>query len=100
MTTQPKTYTSTQPVDLGDEGYYRAGQPFTTAKPKGDTWEEVSKVEKAVLDAQQEIKGDVPLEALDLSALRAFAATKGVNPKGLGKDDLITAIKAADDPTR
>jgi hypothetical protein len=98
--TAPKTYISEQPVDLGDEGYFKAGVPFTTAKPKGDTWELLDKAEKAAAEASQELRGDVPLEAQTIESLRALALTLKVNPKGLSKEDLITAIKAVDDPTR
>ncbi len=98
--TNPKTYISTQPVDLGDEGYYQAGVPFTTAKPKGKTWETVSTKEKAAIEASQPLRGDPPLEELAVAALQAIAVDKRVNPKGLDKQGLIDAIKAVDDPTR
>lgn len=95
----PKAYTSTQPVYV-DQRYYKAGEVFVTNAEPGKTWEPVDKTEKAVADAIKPLKDDVPLEGLSKAALEAVAVDKGVNPTGLSKDDLITAIKASDDPTR
>jgi len=94
MAKQPKTYTAPHPVYV-DRQYFKANRPFSTTAEKGENWEELSKVEQRVADAQQDIPGDVPLETLDLAGLRAVAVEKRVNPEGLSKKDLITAIKAA-----
>lgn len=97
MAKQPKTYTAPHPVFV-DRQYHRANRPFTTAAPKGDDWEEVSRVERAAFAAQESIPGDVALEGLDLSSLRAIAAEKRVPSDGLSKAKLIDAIKAANEP--
>lgn len=93
-----KIYKSTQPVYIGSV-YYKPGEPFTTDAAKGKDWTEVTKKEKAAFDAEQPIPGDPPLESLSLEALKAVAVTKHVNPEGLNKKDLITAIKAANEPS-
>lgn len=97
MSKKPKTYTSTMPAYV-DGKYYQPGEPFVTDAPKGKDWSEISKVEKAAADAAQDDPGDPPLEKLSLEALKAVAVTKKVNPEGLNKGELITAIKAANEP--
>lgn len=97
MAKQPKTYTAPHPVQV-DGQYYKPNRPFTTAAPKGEQWEEVKPVDRAAADAAEKIPGDVPLERLDLSALKAVAIEKHVNPTGLSKAKLIDAIKAANEP--
>lgn len=96
MATQ-KAYKAPHPVYIGGV-YYKPDEIFVTDNPKGEGWEEVSKGEKAATEAEQDIPGDPPLESLDLSALRAVAVTKHVNPDGLNKKDLIAAVKAANEP--
>lgn len=54
----------------------------------------------AIEEAQDPLPKDVDLTKLDKAALQAMAAERGINVDGLGPKDLITAIKAADDPTR
>lgn len=98
MAKQPKTYIAPHAVYTGGR-MYAAGEPFVTADEPGEQWETVTKGEAAAATAAQ--KGppdDVPLDALSGDALKAFAATKGVNPKGLSDKDLRTAIAAADEP--
>ncbi len=97
MAKQPKTYTAPHPVYV-DRQYHKANHPFTTAADKGEDWEELNKVEKAVADAQEDIPGDAPLDDLEINGLRAVAVEKHVNSKGLSKKELITAITAANEP--
>jgi len=59
-----------------------------------------AKVAVAVAEAMDPLTKDVDYTQLTIAALQAIAADHGVNVKGLSKDDLITAIKAADDPAR
>jgi hypothetical protein len=73
--------------------------------PVSDEWmEPVKKGDRALAGALEEgadpHKKDVDLTKLDKAALQALAAERGINVDGLGPKDLITAIKAADDPTR
>lgn len=91
--TQPKSYTSDVKVYV-DGRLYEAGEVFVTDQPKGKTWEPVSKAEKAAIEAADLTHEDPSLEGLGIEALRAVAVTKDVNPEGLSKKDLITAIKA------
>lgn len=91
------TYTSTQPAYI-DGKYFKPGEPFVTDAPKLPEWTAISKAEKAATDAAQDLPGDPPLESLSLDALKAVAVTKHVNPEGLNKKDLISAIKAANEP--
>lgn len=98
MAKNPITYVKKSGPVYVDSVFYKAGEPFTTSQPEGEGWERVSPVEVAAAEAQNPVPADVPLETLDLSALRAFAATKHVNSDGLNKKDLIAAIKAANEP--
>lgn len=97
-----KTYTAPEAVYI--DGIYRdANTPFTTAAEPNDNWELVKPVEKAAMEAADKtIHVQPALEDLDIEALRALAATKDVQStvagKALSKKDLITAIKAADEP--
>ena len=99
MANQPKTYISTAPAYVGGV-YYKASEPFTTDQPKNDDWELADPVERAAeIAANKLIHEDVNLDALDVSALKALAATKGVNlGEARSKADIITVIKAADEP--
>jgi len=97
MAKQPKTYTSTQTTQA-DGQIYRPGEPFTTAAPKGEHWEEVKTSDLAALRAPEPIPADVPIEKLETGALQAIAVEKNINPEGLDKKKLIAAIKAADEP--
>lgn len=96
--TDPKAYTA--PHDVFTAGQYtRAGEVFVTDAPKGENWDEKTTAEKAAIEASTEkVPGDAPLENLDLAALRAVAVEKHVNADGLNKKELITAIKAANEP--
>jgi hypothetical protein len=98
MAKQPKTYVAPHAVYTGGR-MYAPGEPFVTADEPGEQWETVTKGEAAAAEAAQ--KGppnDVPLDSLSGDALKAFAATKKVNPKGLSDAELRTAIAAADEP--
>jgi hypothetical protein len=98
-TGKPIAYTATEGVYV-DGTLYRPGEVFVTDKPKGSTWEAVDPAERAAADAGKEIPDDVNLDALDPTALKAHAASKGINV-GLAKSkaELITVIKAANEPT-
>lgn len=94
----PKTYTATQDVYVGNV-YYKAGQPFTTADDAADFWTEVDPTDANIMKASTEkVPGDAPLEGLNVSALQAVAVTKNINTTDMDKDQLITAIKAANEP--
>ncbi|GEM70947.1 hypothetical protein SAQ01S_07130 [Sphingomonas aquatilis NBRC 16722] len=98
-----KTYTSPEAVYV-DGIYHNANTPFTTAAEPNDNWERVKPVEKAAMEASDKTLNVQPaLEDLELPALKALAATKNVpsvvDGKALSKKELITAIKAADEPT-
>lgn len=98
MAKQPATYTAPHPVYV-DETLHPAGEPFVTMSEPGAKWEKTSRAEKVAADASNKIVAtQVDLESLDLAALRALAATKNVESKGLSKADLITAVKAVDEP--
>lgn len=98
MSKQPVTYTAPHAVYV-DETLHPAGEPFVTTSEPGAKWERISKGEKAAADASSKLVNTQPdLESLDLSALKALAATKNVESKGLSKADLVTAIKAVDEP--
>lgn len=92
-----KTYTSSVDVHV-DGRYYKAGEIFVTDKPKGDTWETVTKAEKSAIEGSKPLAGDPPLEGLTRSALQAIAWIKRVDGAGLNASQLIDAIKAADEP--
>jgi hypothetical protein len=99
MAKQPKTYVAPHAVYTGGK-LYNPGEPFTTADKAGKEWDSIDKGEKAAIEAAQPgVPADVPLEKLSHQALEAVAASKNVNPTGLSKADLITAIKAANEPT-
>jgi hypothetical protein len=102
MAKQPTTYKSPEPVYV-DGIYHNANTPFTTAAEPNDNWEKLSGGEKAAMEASDKtLDVQPPLEELGIEALRALAATKNVpatvDGKPLSKKDLITAIKAADEP--
>lgn len=79
--------TIVEPGDLVPEG-----------TPVGSWMEPVKKGEqrlaRAIEEAQDPINDDVDLTALSKAALEAMAAERGINVRGLTKDELITAIKA------
>ena len=73
--------------------------------PVSDEWmEPVKKSDRALAgaleEAQDPLQKDVDYTQLSKAALEAVAAERGINVKGLSKDDLIDAIKAADEPRR
>lgn len=82
-----------------------AGDMVPADIPVSDEWMEPVKkadraLEGAIAEGQDPLPKDVDLTQLSKSALEALAAERGINVKGLSKDDLISAIKAADEPTR
>lgn len=96
--TKAKTYTAPHAVYTGGR-MYDPGEPFTTDAPKGKEWDTISPVEKAAAEASDpKNQQDIDYTKMSKSALEAVAAEKGVNPSGLSKDDLIDAIKAANEP--
>jgi hypothetical protein len=101
MTKNPKAYTAPHEVYTGGV-LYPPGNPFVTAEPKGKEWEPVSGAEKAAdIAADPQRHDDVNLEALDVSALKGHAASLGIDlGEARSKADIITVIKAANDPTR
>lgn len=74
------------------------GDLVPAGTPVGSWMELIAKREqtlaRAVEEAQDPIHRDVDLTALSKQALEAMAAERGINVKGLSKDDLITAISA------
>lgn len=98
MAKNPKAYISPEDVQTA-RAYHKAGDVFVTDVDPNDNWTEVKPSEAAAIQASTEkVPMDVPLENQPLDALRALALTKNVDPSGLSKKDLITAIKAADEP--
>jgi hypothetical protein len=81
-----------------------AGELVPANIPVSDEWMERVKGDRelaaAIAEGQDPLPKDVDLTQLSKPALEAMAAERGINPKGLSKDDLITAIKAADEPLR
>lgn len=103
MSKNPKTYSSPEAVYV-DGMYHNANTPFTTAAEPNENWELLDAGEKAAMEASDKTLNVQPsLEELDLPALQALAAEKGVQTtaggKRLNKAELITAIKAVDEPT-
>lgn len=98
MAKQPKSYTADHPVYVNGK-YHLAGEVFVTDADKEDTWDHVDKGEKAAIEASDPIQHDDPnIEALGIAELRTLAVTKKVAFEGLSKKELVTAIKAADEP--
>lgn len=80
------------------------GEVVPADVPVSDTWMEPikkadRKLARAVEEAQDESPKDTDLTALSKPALEAMAAERGINVKGLSKDELITAIRAEREPT-
>lgn len=98
-TGKPIAYTSTEGVYV-DGTLFKAGEVFVTDKPKGSTWDEVDAKDRAAANAANPIKGDINLDTMDATALKAYAASKGIDV-GTAKSekDLKTVIRAADEPT-
>jgi hypothetical protein len=98
--TQPKSYTAPHDVYV-DNRYYKAGEVFVTAAPKGEEWEEVTPKEAAAIEAATDlIPDDAQFEAAGLEALQAYALIKRVPIAEISKDRkaLMAAIKAANEP--
>lgn len=79
------------------------GELVPAGIPVSENWMEPVKGSKALAGALEEgldpHPKDVDLTQLSKPALEAMAAERGINVKGLSKDDLVTAIKGADEPT-
>lgn len=97
----PKTYRALERGYV-DGKIVEEGEVFATKVDKGLWMEEVKPgsnkygVEMASDEAGYGKKADVDYEGMSEAALQALAALVGVTKPGeLGKDDLITAIKAA-----
>lgn len=97
----PVAYTAPHPVYTGGV-FYEPGKPFVTAEPKGDAWEHVDPTTKAAIEAADPQKHDDPnLEDLDMSALRALAASLGETvPDDADEEGARTIIRAHRDATR
>lgn len=95
---QPKSYKAPHVVYQGGQ-LVPAGEPFVTADPKGEGWEEISDAEKKAQEAANPtLQQDVPLEKLPLAVLQAVAVMKKIDAAKMSKDEVIAAIKAADEP--
>jgi len=98
----PVSYTAPEAVYV-DGIYHDAGHVFTTAADPNDNWDEVDAGEKAAIEASDKTLNVQPaLDDLGTAELRALAATHNIPVKVDGKyvspADLITAIKAVDEP--
>lgn len=70
-------------------------------KDKVPSWARpANDVEYAAAQASDNAVTDVDLTQVGLPGLKAMAAERHIDPKGLSEDALITAIKAWNDPTR
>jgi hypothetical protein len=58
------------------------------------------KLAGALEEALDPIQKDADLTQVGMPGLKAMAAERGINSKGLSEKDLIAAIKAKDDPLR
>lgn len=86
------------------------GRLVPAGAPVSDDWMEPvggkkasaseARLARAIEEAQDPQPGDVDLTGLSKPALEAEALRHGINAKGLSKDDLISAIKAANDKDR
>lgn len=101
----PKQYRATA-RGYAEGRIIEAGETFTTKADKGSWMEPLGKDtrsarERAVDDTLSPISDDPDLTTFSKEALEAEALRYGLtNAKGLSKDDLIAAIKAAHDEER
>lgn len=82
-----------------------AGQLVPAGTPVSENWMEPvsgkdARLARAIEEAQSPRNDDVDLTQLSKAALEAEGVRHGINPKGLSKDGLIAAIKAAYDRDR
>lgn len=99
--TKPKAYVNNEGPVYVDDKYYKAGEVFVTAQPKGEGWDEVAPKEAAAITASTDrVPDGANLEEADTAALQAVAILKHVNISGIAKDRkaLIGAIQAAYEP--
>lgn len=95
---EPKAYMAPHDVFVSNQ-FHKAGDVFVTNANKEDTWTELEADKAEAIDAsQQKVPADVDYSAMDQEALVAIAAIKHVNPTGMDKDQLVDAIKAANEP--
>jgi hypothetical protein len=92
------------PAGTSDGVLIEDGEIVPANVPISEEWMEplnkkTARLTDAVNEAQQDHPTDVDLTKLDKAALQAMAAERGINVDGLGKADLITAIKAEREPT-
>lgn len=102
--TKPGSHVATE-RGYADGVIIEPNEPVPSGIPVSENWMEPvdkneSKLARAIDEALDPLPDDVDLTQLQPAALEALAAQKGINPKGLSKKDLITAIKAAHDPKR
>lgn len=80
------------------------GEIVPADQPVSTEWMEPIKGNKALAAALDEALDPTPKDAdltqVGMPGLKAMAAERGINSKGLSEKDLITAIKAKDDPLR
>lgn len=81
------------------------GEPVPAGIPVSTEWmEPVKRGDRALAGAMDEALDqtpkDVDLTQVGMAGLKAMAAERHINPKGLSEDELILAIKAKDDPLR
>lgn len=96
-TTEAGSHRATERGYAGGE-LIEAGRLVPAGVPVGSWMAPVKKgteaLQRAVDEAQDKRNDDVDLTAVGLPGLRAMAAERGINVKGLSEKDLITAIKA------
>jgi len=93
-------YVSNEPVHLGESGYYKPGEVFVTDADPLDNWKKVDADEAAAITGADPLKHeDVNIDELDVPALKALAASKGLNV-GNAKtaDALKQIIRAGNEP--
>lgn len=97
-----KTYTSDRDVYV-DNLYTKAGEVFTTNAIPAEHWTERKPAEVAAIEGSTNlVPNDANLEEASAAALEAVAIMHKVSIVGIAgnKKALISAIKAANDPTR
>lgn len=100
---KPKAYTSDRDVFVNNSEYVKAGEVFVTGAEPADHWTERKPAEVAAIEASTNlVPNDANLEEASAAALEAVAIMHKVSIVGIAgnKKALISAIKAANDPTR
>jgi hypothetical protein len=97
-TPSPKAYISETDVYTAGK-FTKAGDVFVTEADANDDWTEVDPATRNIIDAStQKVPADVPLDQMSDEALQGMAASKHVNTDGMDREQLITAIKAVNEP--